>query len=58
MFNLGATELIALLAIGVLLFGQKLPSVARSLGRSVIAFKEGLHGIEEDIDGTAGGSVS
>ena len=34
----------------VLLFGNRLPSVMRSLGRSVVEFKKGVAGIEEDID--------
>ena len=34
----------------VLLFGNRLPSVMRSLGRSVVEFKKGVAGIEDDID--------
>ncbi len=36
--------------IAFLLFGNRLPSVMRSLGRSVTEFKKGVAGIEEDID--------
>jgi sec-independent protein translocase protein TatA len=36
--------------IAVLLFGNRLPSVMRSLGRSVTEFKKGVSGIEEDIN--------
>lgn len=44
------TELLIILAIGLLLFGRKLPEVGRSLGRSIVEFKKGIKGIEDDID--------
>jgi sec-independent protein translocase protein TatA len=34
--------------IVLLLFGTRLPSVARSLGQSLTEFKKGMNGIEED----------
>ena len=37
-------------AIAFLLFGNRLPSVMRSLGRSVTEFKKGVAGIEEEVD--------
>jgi sec-independent protein translocase protein TatA len=41
--NLGPTELIIILAIVLLLFGgKKLPSLARSLGKSSREFKKGM----------------
>ena len=36
--------------VAFLLFGNRLPSVMRSLGRSVVEFKKGVAGIEDDID--------
>ena len=33
----------------LLLFGNRLPSVMRSLGQGVVEFKKGLAGIEDDI---------
>ena len=44
------TQLIINAAIAFLLFGNRLPSVMRSLGRSVTEFKKGVAGIEEEID--------
>ena len=46
----GTTELIILGAIMLLLFGNRLPGVMRSLGRSVVEFKKGVSGIEEEIN--------
>ena len=37
--------------VAFLLFGNRLPSAMRSLGRSVVEFKKGVAGVEEEIDG-------
>ena len=46
----GHLEMIIILVVLLLLFGNRLPSVMRSLGRGVVEFKKGVHGIEEDIE--------
>jgi sec-independent protein translocase protein TatA len=43
-------ELLIILVIALLLFGKRLPEVARSLGKGVVEFKKGLKGVEEDVD--------
>ena len=48
--NLGMPEIIIILGLGLLIFGRRLPQVGRSVGRSIVEFKKGLKGIEEDID--------
>ena len=49
--NLGTWEIVGIVAVGVLLFGSRLPSVARSLGLSVTEFKKGVKDIREDMEG-------
>lgn len=36
--------------VAILLFGNRLPEVARSLGRSVNEFKRGLKDVKDEID--------
>ena len=50
MFGLGSTELLVVAGVALLLFGHRLPSVMRSLGRGVVEFKKGVAGIEEDLE--------
>jgi sec-independent protein translocase protein TatA len=47
--NLGPTELIVALVIMLLLFGSRLPSVMRNLGRGITEFKKGVRSTEDDI---------
>jgi sec-independent protein translocase protein TatA len=50
-FNLpGGMEWIAILIVGLLLFGRRLPEVARSLGKSIVEFKKGIKDVRDDID--------
>ncbi len=46
MFGLNPMEMLIVAAIALLLFGNRLPSVARSLGKSVTEFKKGATEIE------------
>jgi sec-independent protein translocase protein TatA len=48
--NLGSTELMIIGFVSLLIFGNRLPSVMRSLGKSVTEFKKGVAGIEDEID--------
>lgn len=50
MFGLGYPEILALLVLGVLLFGRRLPEVGRYLGKGIVEFKKGLKGLEDEMD--------
>jgi sec-independent protein translocase protein TatA len=54
----GPTEMIIILVIAVLLFGRRLPEVGRSLGKGIVEFKKGIHGIEEEIESAATATTS
>jgi sec-independent protein translocase protein TatA len=48
-FVLGTPEIIMLLVLGVLLFGRKLPDIGRSFGKTMVEFKKGMKGIEDEV---------
>ena len=47
--GVGFPEMIVLGIIALLLFGKRLPEVARSLGKGIVEFKKGMTGIEDDV---------
>ena len=50
MFGLGFQELLIVGVVAVLLFGRRLPEVAKSLGGSYREFRKGLADIQSTID--------
>jgi len=56
-FGLGPMEIAVLGIVAVILFGKKLPDVAKSLGKSVVEFKKGMHGLEEGINDVGSASM-
>jgi sec-independent protein translocase protein TatA len=48
--------ILILIILGILLFGKKLPEVGRYLGKSIVEFKKGVKGLEDDL-GTGTGST-
>ena len=49
----GLPELLIVGAVILLLFGNRLPSIMRSLGSGIVEFKKGVKGIEDDTDAAA-----
>ena len=48
-FNLGSTELIVVLVVAVLLFGGRLPKIARDLGKVFFEFRKNVRDLQNDF---------
>ena len=49
MFGIGTSEMFVFGIIAVILFGGRLPGVARSLGKSIVEFKKGMSDLENEV---------
>ena len=58
MFSPGLPEMMIIGVIAVLLFGKRLPEIARSLGKGVVEFKKGVRGIEDGISDAESSAVN
>jgi sec-independent protein translocase protein TatA len=50
-------EWFIILAIGLLLFGRRLPEVGRSLGQGIVEFKKGLKGVQDEVNSAGDGNA-
>jgi len=48
--QIGGWEWLIIGGVALLIFGKRLPDVGRSVGRSIVEFRKGLKGIEDDIE--------
>ncbi len=46
----GLPEIVIVCVIVLLLFGKRVPGVMRSLGKSIVEFKKGVKGVEDDVE--------
>ena len=46
----GGTEWIVILIIALLIFGPRLPSVMRSMGKGIVEFKKGIRDVEDQVE--------
>lgn len=47
-YNFHGWELLVILGLALLLFGKRLPELGKSLGQSIVEFKKGIKGAEDD----------
>ena len=48
--SFGPMEMVIVGIVALLLFGKRLPEVARSLGKGIVEFKKGVRGIEDEVE--------
>jgi sec-independent protein translocase protein TatA len=52
MAGLGTQEMLLLLVLGVLFFGKRLPEVGRSVGKTIMEFRNNLNSVKDEFSST------
>lgn len=50
MFSLGTSEILVILIVALVVFGKRLPEVARSMGNALSEFRRGLTGLQREFN--------
>lgn len=50
LFGFGPGELLIFGILGLLVFGARLPSVGKNIGKGIVEFKKGLKGVQDEIE--------
>ncbi len=53
--SMGAQEMLIVGVIAILLFGERLPEVARKIGKQLTEFRRSVRGIQEEFTGALSG---
>jgi sec-independent protein translocase protein TatA len=48
--QIGPMEICIIGLLGLLIFGNRLPEVGKSLGRGIVEFKKGISGVSDQIE--------
>ena len=48
--QIGPMEICIIGLLGLLIFGNRLPEVGKSLGRGIVEFKKGISGVSDEIE--------
>ncbi len=49
-FNLGPSEMLVILVVGLIVFGRRLPEVGKQFGKTFLEFRKGLNSFRQQIE--------